>query len=104
MFFEIGFHGIHQQGKRGLFSQPTRLPEGQQPLHPAVTLLALGAVRALAPQHGEPQRPLGPVIRRLYAGLIQKNPKAIDLPQYLAGQPAGVILCGLKEQKLKSEA
>jgi len=68
-------------------------------LHPAVTLITLGAVGALAPQHGEAQGPLGPVIRRLYTGLIQENPQAVDLPQYLAGQPAGVILCGLKEQK-----
>ena len=32
---------------------------GKSTLHPAVTLLALGAVRAPAPQHGEPRFSLG---------------------------------------------
>jgi len=72
---EIGVDGLDEYVEGGPSLEATGLPDGEDSLDPAVPLVAGRALHHLAPEHGKPQGPLGPVIGGLNAILEEKEPE-----------------------------
>jgi hypothetical protein len=56
-----------QDGERGNTPETARLPQRENPLHPAVTLLVVGALDHFPPEHREPQGSFGAVVRGFHS-------------------------------------
>src|SRR5712691_10816343 len=67
-------HGIHEDVVGRHRSQPTRLFQGQDALHPSIALGTGRPQRALAPEYPTTQRPLRPVVGRLDTVVGRKHP------------------------------
>jgi hypothetical protein len=83
---KVARDGVHQDWEGGYAPQVAGLSHRQDPLHPAVPLLVVGALHHLAPEHGKPQRPLGSVIGRFHPCLYHKRPQGTQLALECAGQ------------------
>ena len=84
-------HGVHQHGEGRPAPQATRLPQREEALDPAIALLVVAAMHHPAPEHGEPQGPLGPIIGGLHSGFHHERPQGPHLPLQRAGKLPGFV-------------
>ena len=68
-------HGIYEDMIRRHRSQPTRLFQGQDALHPPITLFTSCPKRALAPLHPKAPGPFSPGIGWCNAVVRPKDPQ-----------------------------
>ena len=83
-------HGVHQHGKEACPAGGTS-PAARGALDPAIALLVVAAMHHPAPEHGEPQGPLGPIIGGLHPGFHHERPQSPHLPLQRAGKRPGFV-------------
>ena len=88
---ERACHGVHQHGEGRPAPQATRLPQREEALDPAIALLVVAAMHHPAPEYGEPQGPLGPIIGGLHPGFHHERPQGPHLPLQRAGKRPGFV-------------
>jgi hypothetical protein len=85
-----------QNGERGNAPEMARLPQRENPLHPAIPLVVVGALHHLPPEDGKPEGSLCPVVRGFYPLLHDKRPQRAHLSIQRAGQRSCLILPPLR--------
>ena len=83
-----------QHRKRGLPTDATRVTEGQDPLYPAIALLAPGPLAAFAPQDAEAVGAFRDVLGRFDTLNVQKHPQRLPFPCQATGKRPGFVFPG----------
>jgi len=84
-------HRIGQQVPHVASLLAARRHDGENPLHEATAVRALGAETLLAPDHGGTQHPFGGVIGRLNSRMGHNRPERIPAGQHLLAHGRDVV-------------
>ena len=71
---------FNEDRKRGTPSETTGMPQGEDPLHPAIPRFTAGPLVTFAPQDAEAVGALRDVIRRFHTRDIEKHPQRLPFP------------------------
>lgn len=92
LFLEVAGHGIAEHLKGRLAVEPAGLPEGEDALHPAVSLFRLGPEAPFSPEDRIADHSFGKVVGRVHPFLVEKHPQALDFLFQTTGEAPRRIL------------
>ena len=90
MRLKSGRDSINQYREGSLPLNFASLPQSYDALDPSVSMFTCRPEASLAPKHSEAQHPFCMVVRRIDAGLLEKEPQVLHLKLQAAGQ-LGVV-------------
>lgn len=85
-------HRFYQDGERGEAPKATGLPPRETPLHPASPRLVVGALPHLAPEHGNTECRLRPIVGGRHACRHHQRPQGAQRPLQRARQGPCLVL------------